>query len=476
VFSPGGLQWETRALNLDTTLFDTQTLQKQTPSQQSVQLFYQLECAVFRALVQPTPDEIRRSRAVIERTRHWYENHRQLPEAELGLCHALLFGSMIHLAEGNLVSGAQSLNQAWKACQRVNRNSAQASAEYQSHAQALQGAFAVVFSAIPSEYQWVARLLGLNGNAEAGIRALKHSCEREYATALPALALYFAYKSIRHEPDLARQTLLKLQARYPNTVLPLYLRLQNAFDLRNPTETQALLDSLKHLPGAASLVYLQYQQARAALFRLDAVSALHAYQAFIRHKPGLIYSCDAWYKIGLLHDWQGQRAQAVIAYRRCLQSGTSSFDDDHHARKQAVLALRIPPDPHTITLQKARFAYDGGQYGLASQQLRHLLPYWATLTTDQRTEWYYRNGRLAEALGQTSLALQNYELASRQPAQQARWMTLYARYYLGRLIETTDPDRAQAAYSYILTQSGYDYQKGLEQKVRAALAWLKTHK
>jgi tetratricopeptide (TPR) repeat protein len=437
-------------------------------------MFYQLECALVRALVQPTPYEIRRSRSIIQQCQRWYEAHTELPDAKLGTCHALLFDSMIQLAEGHLVSGAQSLNQAWKTCQRVNRNAVQASVDSQIHARALEGAFVVVFSAIPSEYQWVARLLGLTGDAEVGIRALENGSGREYATALPALALYFAYKSTRHDPYRARQTLLELHRRHPNTVLPLYLRLQNAFDLRSPTETHALLDSLNRLPRATELIYLNYQRARAALFRLDAPSALKAYQAFVTQKPGIIYSCDAWYKIGLLHDWQGERAQAVVAYRRCLQTGTSSFDDDHHARKQAVAALRTTPNAHTIALQKARFAYDGGQYGLASQQLRHLLPHWTILTTDQRTEWYYRNGRLAEALGQTALAIRQYELAARQPAQQARWMSLYARYYLGRLIETTDPNRARTEYAYIRTQSGYDYQKGLEQKVKTALAYLKT--
>jgi len=97
------------------------------------------------------------------------------------------------------------------------------------------------------------------------------------------------------------------------------------------------------------------------------------------------------------------------------------------------------------------------------------------MTADQKTEWYYRYGRIYQDKSDFKLAKLYYNLSIQQKAIQNNWMRAYSCFHLGLLFEQQALyAEARRYYNQALTFDQYDFQAGLEQKTKAALERIKN--
>ncbi|MCS7086571.1 MAG: tetratricopeptide repeat protein, partial [Bacteroidia bacterium] len=237
-----------------------------------------------------------------------------------------------------------------------------------------------------------------------------------------------------------------------------YLVVSYALDvLKNPERTLALLcEPTRGFP------YLDYQAGRLALYRGDYTAAIEKL-TFFAQKCGGVYHADAWYKAGLAALCAGLNAEK---YFRAAVAAAAVFDEDVYAQKQARIHLNSPPTPADVRLLKARLFFDGGYFQRALEELQEL-----NVADEERlTELHYRKARIYHATGRYEHALFYYSAAQRLFPKRNLWMKVYSGYHKGQIYEAMGRiEAARDEWRRCLEYDDYDYQNGLEQKVKAAL-------
>ncbi|MGB3617042.1 MAG: tetratricopeptide repeat protein, partial [Catalinimonas sp.] len=98
----------------------------------------------------------------------------------------------------------------------------------------------------------------------------------------------------------------------------------------------------------------------------------------------------------------------------------------------------------------------------------------AALPTADRTEYYYRLGRVHHRMGHPEPAVAAYERALDAPAGANTYLAANASLQLGYLWwERGDTTRARRAFERALTYRGHAYERGIDSKARAALRQLR---
>ncbi|MEX2590947.1 MAG: hypothetical protein WD334_12140 [Chitinophagales bacterium] len=318
-----------------------------------------------------------------------------------------------------------------------------------------------IFSAAPSQYQWILMLLSIDADlpkAEEKLRRLAQNplfyFRKECNMLSAALELHLggnaekAYALLKDEqnsqPPLFYTYLLANSANYAgqnDTALALlknisfeeYQRFPMLFLLRGKLY-------LQKLDSAAELwlrYFLDYNKGENFV-----KSALHylSWNALIHNN---------------LKDF-GSYQQAV------LNRGAESNETDRAAQKAALEA--VIPD---VELLKARLLFDGGYY---QQALDILKPENKNISTEKQ----YRLGRIYHALEHTETALFYYEKVIAASKKEGSYLPANSAYLTGKIfLEKKDYDRAKIYFEKVFEYEDHAYKLSLDHKAKNALRQLK---
>ncbi len=309
-------------------------------------------------------------------------------------------------------------------------------------------------STVPSAYRTVLDILGFEYDLKKGIELL----EADHTDCLPLerqTMLFYCHKNLTRNVEKASQALQGLE----KYAVGRYVAVSYALDvLKNPQRAQELLSQ-----PTRGFTYLDYQAGRLALYSGDYALAVEKFEAFAERCQG-IYHADARFKAGLAALCAGADAKKHF---EAAARAAAVFDEDLYAQKQARRYLDAPPTGNEIRLLKARLFFDGGFLQAALDELKDL----KVLGDEATTELHYRKGRIYHAMGKYDHALHHYSVAQRQFPERNLWMKVYSGYHKGQIYEARGQmETARAEWRQCLKYNGYDYQNGLEQKVKAALA------
>lgn len=335
-----------------------------------------------------------------------------------------------------------------------------------------RGTCLVAAGAVPSEYKWVAALLGFRGTVAEGIETLTLAYDgATVATPEAAIMLALADAALNERRAGAIDRLGEMARAHPQSVLLAYLHGTMLLETRDAPGAEAELRraiAIRESPDASPFPYADYHLGL-ALFRQDRFEeAADLFEAYIADPPGNALVAQATLHAGLSREMLGARRDAVRHYRRV--RATRDNDSDQQAEREAERRLDHPMTDAERAILLGATAYDGGRYADAIPVLQPILGDRDADVT-LRAEAAYRTGRAYQALGDDREAIRHYRLAIARPGDPlAKWGP-WAIYHIGEVHEAAGEwDAAREAYETSLeNEAEFDYHKSLEQRAKAAL-------
>jgi hypothetical protein len=263
-----------------------------------------------------------------------------------------------------------------------------------------------LFGAIPDKYSAGAKLLGLKGDIDAGLK--------ELAVLLKDPS--FEYK----EETWILYTMLLLHLKNDKTAawhiienakIPLGDNLLNYFIISSVAlysgNNDKIINTLLLKPKGTSYYpfpYLDYMYGIAKLNRLDKDADV-ALKNFITTYKGKNYFKEANRKLAWHYLLQGNATLYHKYMQEVIHTGEENIDEDKAANAEAKSGLI----PNKILLQ-SRLLCDGN-YVLRAYNLMSTLSYKELITAKDKTEYYYRWARIFHLQNNTEKALKYYETA-----------------------------------------------------------------
>ncbi len=340
------------------------------------------------------------------------------------------------------------------------------------------GVFNVVFGVVPKKYQWLSNGLGYTGDISTGIRQLTESAKSGHMLHREGVIIAaWAEKQFLNRPEAGIARLKALENPQRPSHLLAFLEAILYLQLKQTDKALAILknrDAYKQNPQVDFIVYWDYLQGKGQYFQENYLAAQGSLSRFVRDYQGKWLLGDATFKLGMALTLSGHYPTGKVFFRQ-MANGNGGFEEDEYARYVAGIFQYQPPGESQVWLWKARNRFDGGFFKESMAHLAALQHPGVVLTTEERTELYYRLGRVFEAQKNLGKARESYQKCVAENPQQMRWLQAYACYYLGEIAHFEG--KMQESKQYYQQALSYDhifYQAGLESNCKTALSKLKT--
>ena len=271
------------------------------------------------------------------------------------------------------------------------------------------GLINVIFGSVPSNLKSISRFLGMTGNTQAGIKQLE-----DLWVALPKTKYGF-YKDevafflcnidfdILHNQNNYARLAPYLSAMDGNSLLKSYLQGYAAYKTGHNDEAIAFLGSAPKSTQYIDAPSMTYLLGNAKLNRMDTDAQVYLSE-YIKNYKGTNYIKDTYLKLAYYYLLQNDTAKYLYYIKLVKSKGYADNEKDKQALREAN---DEKPD---IDLLKTRFYFDGGYYNKALAQIENKDINSFKLLRD-KTEFYYRLGRIYDKTGKFNDAVANYQRA-----------------------------------------------------------------
>ena len=340
----------------------------------------------------------------------------------------------------------------------------------------MSGIFNVLFSNVPKEYQWFMNMLGFKGDFDAGYKQLKSAVnDSDILRSEASIVLFFTEKNLAGKPKEALQRLVNEQQKVGKCMILDFFMASAYFGLNENEKALDILDNRRQYAENDAIFftpYWDYLLGKGYFFKENYPAAIRSFTDFSTHIKGNLYTGDALFRLGMSHLLNGDYASAKVQFTKLQSQQNSGFDEDEYALSTAKRFIKYPPSYYTQQLYRARNRYDGGYYTESILILDKVKKDLQKLTQENKTEMYYRYGRVYHQADFPNAAKTSYLacISETSPGTSA-YMQPYACYYLAEMHKKEgSKDLAKSYYKKALTYNGYLYQSGLESKCKVALS------
>jgi tetratricopeptide (TPR) repeat protein len=334
------------------------------------------------------------------------------------------------------------------------------------------GLLCCAFSSVPSKYQWLAKIIGFQGDMQTGLTEIElylksdqtykeHACLR--------LEAAFIYGMIQHHLNKntakAWLTIEPFTRNYKTNLLENYMRATIAgYNGMNDD----MVDILKNKPAYSEsypFYYMDFMLGLAKMRRLDADAELY-FKIFTVKYKGKNYVKSAYRNLSWLCQLKNDDKGAKTYYSLATKKGIAVIEEDKQAEREAVENLLWPAD-----VLKARLLFDGKYYDLALKTLKSI--------NDKhlnhirfKLEVIYRKARIYHENGNLDDAIVLYKNAIEQGRKQAYYYAAYSALQLGYIYEKQNKlDLAKTYFNQAKNDfsDNKEYANSIEQKAKAGL-------
>lgn len=334
------------------------------------------------------------------------------------------------------------------------------------------GLLCCAFSSVPSKYQWLAKIIGFQGDMQTGLKEIElylksdqtykeHACLR--------LEAAFIYGMIQHHlnknSSVAWTTIEPFTRNYKGHLLETYMRATIAgYNGLNDD----MIDILKSKPAysvAYPFYYMDYMLGLAKMRRLDADADLY-FKIFTVKYKGKNYLKSAYRNLSWLCQLKNDEKGAKTYYSLASKKGIAVIEEDKQAEREALENLVWPDD-----VLKARLLFDGKYYDLALKTLKAINE--KKLSHIRfKLEVVYRKARIHHEQGKLEEAILLYKSTIEQGAKQTYYYAAYSALQLGYIYEKQNKlDLAKTYFEKAKNDfsSNKEYANSIEQKAKAGL-------
>ncbi|MFM2134866.1 MAG: hypothetical protein RL021_266 [Bacteroidota bacterium] len=377
----------------------------------------------------------------------------------------LVFQVLLHTRDRKFIAAAWELN----SCHSLITRNTKRYPDFLPN-ELVHGAVTAVLGAIPPEYEWLLRMVGLDGNVESGKgRILKFikSCPSSPYFCLMDEAVY-TLTSLQYTltPDQPMDPFLleRLEKQSPGSDLLKYAftgLLQKTRE--NDRALSVLGDEAAH-PGTLEIPFIHLRRGQLLSCKLDPAAEPELLR-FLRDFKGNSFVKAGWQRVAWLRYLRGDLAGYHAAMVACKSSGVVLFDDDKDAQQEAESGM--PPNRYLL---KARLYFDGGYYAEAMKSITGI-PSDSFPSVRDKLELTYRYARILEGMDRKEQAVNYYEKTIKNGENSRYYFAANSALLLGQYYEDKkDFAKARLYYERCLLMRDHEYQNGIDQKAKAGMA------
>lgn len=309
---------------------------------------------------------------------------------------------------------------------------------------------------------------GLKGNMQNGLNMLDKLAENlpesKFEPFYEETVFCYAYvlSDVAHSPQAYAKT-MKYTARIADSSL-MKSYLQAYVCSRNGHTDEAIRILAERPTGAAyqPWPYLDYLMGISKLNKLD-YSAATYFDRFLQTNKGVNYIRDSYLHLGWIALFKGDENSYSALMAKVKNNGYSYHERD----KQAVNEANAPM-PNKALL-KARLLFDGGYLSKAADLLGDSKAEDFNTIKD-KTEYYYRLGRINDALGKDDSALINYQNTINIGKGLKYYYAAKAAVQMGKIYENKkNIPKAKSSFNVAIDMSGHEQENSIENEAKQGL-------
>ena len=330
------------------------------------------------------------------------------------------------------------------------------------------GVLYALLGSVPDKYKWGVTLLGMDGNVELGMTYLHNLIDTGKTTGFiyqDETIIYYAFLllNLQNKSELAWQVLKDNGFPKSDNLMSTYTCAHLGVYGKHNTEALKLLDERPTSVSFAKFPFLDYLTGIAKLSELEPDADTY-FKRFIAAYKGENHIKSSYQKIAWCSLLKGDTVNYLHFISKANSKGGATLDTDKQAKKEAE-EHRIP-NPQLL---RARLLFDGGDYSKAIAQMNSTNE--STFkSTDDKTEYLYRLGRIYDETHQPDSALVYYERAIEKGKDIPRYFAANSALLSAQIYEAKgDKEKAKYYYNLCLSYPNHEYKNGLDQKAKAAL-------
>jgi len=332
------------------------------------------------------------------------------------------------------------------------------------------GILHIMIGLVPDKYQWVLKVISMEGNVEQGRAELSNVLQKSktnpaYFYLKDETLFYLGFVELNINPDKEKALALlnQLNAAKQDNLLISYLviniLIRSGQNEKALDEFDLIADRTNYLP----FYYLDYLHGECLLNKLEPIAARKKYMLFLENFSGKNYLKDALRKKAWSYLLDGDTLDYFHTLKQILLLGNDDVDSDKQAEFDAENQI-IP----NVDLLKARLLFDGGYYSKADSVLDRINL--TVLTTDQKLECYYRKSRIADESGDIEKAKAAYLQTVEMGKNSQRYFAGNAALKLAGIYESEgNLEQAEHFYRICLKMNFIEYETSIHSKAKAGL-------
>jgi hypothetical protein len=309
---------------------------------------------------------------------------------------------------------------------------------------------------------------GIKGNLQTGIAMLDKLAEglpkSSFEPFYEEVVFYYAFvlNDIAHSPTAYAKTMSYTARISDESLLKTYLRALVCARNGHNDEAISILEKKPSGPAYQPFPYLEFLEGSVKLNRLD-YSAAQEFNRFLQLNKGVNYIKDAYLRLGWIGLLKGDTEAYMASISKVKTEGYTYQEKDKQALNEANDA-----QPNKLLL-KARLLFDGGYFTKALAILADSNAGDFKSARD-KTEYYYRLGRINDDLGKDNEALVNYQNAINTGKTLRHYFAANAALQIGKIYEgKKNYPKAKAFFNVAIQMKNHDYESSIETQAKAGI-------
>ena len=333
------------------------------------------------------------------------------------------------------------------------------------------GLLHTLVGAIPEKYQWVIKLVGMEGSVELGLSELKSLLKDEEMGLYHSEILFltaFLQLNMTNDEIAYKQLLDDIGSKYSDNYLLNFAAARLSHALGENDLCVKVLENRPTIQGKLSFHYLDYLLGMSYLYKLEYEKSKVYFTLFLSNFKGNNYIKSAYHKLAWIFFLQGEDNNYFELVKA---KGIASIDEDKVALKEANSAIKNKY--HTCSrLLRTRLLYDGGYYDealLEISSVKILKKY-----SGFYDEYWYRLARIKSKLNYEDVVVitnyqKSYDLGIADN-QSTNYYAPMSALQIGLIYEKQNKfNQAKIYFEKCLSLSDFDYERGIHQKAKAGL-------
>lgn len=326
------------------------------------------------------------------------------------------------------------------------------------------GVFHFGIAVMPSTVRFATNFAGLKGDREQGLREVGIAAEKSLFSRNDA-KVFLSFIEVYFNKDYGKgfKHLQDLLDKYPNNIPTLYTMGNVQTFLKKMTYANDFYKKLITLADTNFRTFTTLANYRMgeAYFRLnDFEKSKPCFQKYFKARFERSFRGIAFYRLSLIYEMSGQRAEALKGYQKCLE--VAPFEpEDKYAIRKAKERIKTPLDANEVQLIKGVNCAESSRWTEVEAYLKPIADN-GSLSKELRAEACYYMGEAYRGQQRAQEAIPYYLKAVELQPERERWFMPWSYFRISEIYNAQgNREKSRAYLDKSKAFSDYDFQEPL---------------